>query len=88
MKRNDDFPDNIQEEKSINIALITGVFIVVFLTFLDMMYDILETYTSITPFLWKFAVLVILVLIIRRISRSHSRLEKLELKLKKMIRGK
>ena len=70
---------DIDEEKSVNIALATGIIIIIILTLIQLVSDVLRQYIpSYTPWLEKVVVIVIFYLFLRYVSKNHEYVLKLE----------
>lgn len=72
------FPE-LEEEKSTNISLATGVFVIILLTFIQLISELLRAYIpSYTPWLEKLAIIIILWLVLREINKNQDYIKKLE----------
>ena len=70
---------DLEEEKTTNISLATGIFVVILLTFIQLISELLRQYIpSYTPGLEKLLIILILWLFLREINKNHNYIKKLE----------
>ncbi len=69
----------VEEEKSVNIALATGIVIIIILTSIQLVSDLLRQYIpSYTPWLEKLSIIIIFLFIFKKVTENHEYVEKLE----------
>ncbi|MFH0876519.1 MAG: hypothetical protein V1859_11375 [archaeon] len=92
MKRDnfqEDFPDDINDAKNINISLATGVFVVILITIVELLGSIIRAYIpSFTLWLEKLLILVLLILFFKCINKRHTFIQEVEGYLAKVSKKK
>jgi len=70
---------DIEKEKSVKIALATGILIIIILTSLQLISDLLREYVpSYTPWLEKLVIIIIFFLILKEVIRNQEYVVKIE----------